>query len=247
MVEKKIVGKSVACVMALLGLAASSTVLADFGVNASSLMKSDCLDATDTAVSCGSGDGIGEIVFPKFINDPQNDKFWFRFALRHVGSDTNIHFTDARSTSYPASPCTSAEPGTIYKEDDDVMFKGNASRYRSHAFISLMTSCWESGYTDYKEAYKTVFYSANVIENSGAAMLAFDNEEPVDVTFADQYGGAAGDELGNPDGFNEVTIWTTNDAGKLIGRTFGFKPSFPKWLDRTDFTVIREVTSNPTN
>jgi len=245
MFDKKLIGKSAAMV-AFVGLATSGTVSADFGVGAKNLLKYDCLDATDTAVACGSGDGIGEVALPKFINDPVNDKFTFRFALRNSGGSV-VHYTGAKTTSYPASPCTSAEPDTIYKEDEEVLFKGNPTRYRAHALIELITSCWETGYTEYKEAVKTVFYSANVIENSGAKMLAWDGEEPVDVTFVDQYGGAGGDTLGTPDGFNEVTIWTTDDNGKLIARTYGFKPSFPNWLDREDFTAVKDVTDNPTN
>jgi len=231
------------------GMLAPSAVLADFGVNADSLKKFDCLDASETPVACGTGagDGIGEYVIPRIIEMPQENWFAIRFFLREVGQYDMVHGTQPLGTNYPAVPCSSPEADTVYKESDDILFRGNPTRKRVHALAILLTSCWESGYTEYKEAEKVVFYSANVIDNSGAAILTWDNEEAVDLMFADNYGGTSGKELGNPDGNNEVTIFTIDENGNGKFRTFGFVPTFPTWIRTESPLVVDQRSDNPTN
>jgi len=124
-----------------------------------------------------SNPGI-EAVHPYFVNldtdfDFRIDTVKFRFDVYPVASNVKLFSSPQRTFTFPAFPCTNPFWTDAYVEG--MKFLGGTSP-RSHIAFDLLVECEDS--TGYKEAHKTIVYSANVSVALGSTWTkAYNNLE----------------------------------------------------------------------
>ena len=145
---------------ALLAMAASASANAsDSLLNLAPLYKE----------TVASNPGI-EMIHPyvRYVDtnvDGMPDSVVFQFNVYPVNSNIKLFSTAGRTVPVAAIPCTS--PLEVDVNLSNGKFLGELSPTRSHVALVVITSCVESGTGEFKEAFNTLVYSADVSAPGG--------------------------------------------------------------------------------
>jgi len=140
------------------------------GVNIASVRADDFIDTEKLAKDLNNDGTLDTTVVPLFKveadgnSDGVPDRMVFWFNVYPIGSSTKTLETTHKLVALPANPCSNPSSSNF---DYRVKFLGLRNTVRSHALIETRVECQENGTFEYKEAYKTTVYSANVSTGGG--------------------------------------------------------------------------------
>jgi len=148
----------------------SLAMVMGMAVNISTARADDFIDTEKLAKDLNNDGTLDTTVVPLFKveadgnGDGVPDRMVFWFNVYPIGSNTKTLETGHKLVALPANPCSNP---TYSNFDFRVKFLGLRNTVRSHALIETRVECQESGTLDYKEAYKTTVYSANLSTGTG--------------------------------------------------------------------------------
>jgi hypothetical protein len=126
--------------------------------------------------------------------DGTPDSITLYFNVYTVGTNTKLFSTKAATVPLPVMPCTAPDPNNI-EDDMKVKFLGAGPSTRVHFAITASLGCWDMADSQWKDAYKTVFYSTNAASAGNAWVRAWN---------LDSIGANGVDATG--DGINELML-----------------------------------------
>ncbi len=142
-----------------------------------------------------------ETIVPVFVmrdtnNDNRPDVLYVKFRVYQGGTTTLLNESAFRGVFFPDNPCTNASWVDV---DMDPHLLGNASSTRGTVVVALTTSCQETGSGNYKDAFRTFVYSANLASADNSPWTHVQNREVISAEGIDTMGG---------DGVNELILST---------------------------------------
>jgi hypothetical protein len=110
-----------------------------------------------------------ELIAPLFLfrdvdQDGVEDALFVSFTVWDLATNTKLFKTQQRGVNLPALPCTNP---ASFDTDFDVKFT-NETGGRSNVVVLFVMDCIETGTLEFKEAIKTIVYSADVTKAPGA-------------------------------------------------------------------------------
>jgi hypothetical protein len=154
--------KQLSVILAAVGFAAGiSTASADQYIDVAPLIRD--VDA---------GFAGPETIMPYFDEgadtnaDGTPDTLAMYFNVYQGGTTTKIRKTTTKTINLPAVPCTAPDPNSI-DSSWTPKFLGRVGSTREHMLINYYVSCNETPSGAWKEAYKTIVYSADLATGTG--------------------------------------------------------------------------------
>jgi len=142
-------------------------------------MADDLTDLSSLARDVtGLSDGI-ETINPFLILRDTNadtipDTFYVEFRVFAGGASTPLVLKSVgKSTALPAIPCTNPLAGSSDVYMENVKFLGQTGSSRAHVAVELIAECQETGSMEYKDAYKTFVYSADLSTDLNSSVWTY--------------------------------------------------------------------------
>lgn len=141
-----------------------STILAWQPAQSGSFINWQPLLKEVVATSLGIESIAPFFLFKDVDQDGDEDQLYISFSVWSTSTSTKLFKTQLRGVNLPALPCTNP---VSFDTDFDVKFT-NETGGRSNVVVLFIMECTESGTFEFKEAIKTIVYSADVTKAPGA-------------------------------------------------------------------------------